>query len=169
MARPDLSRIPEFYHNYIRQVKGDDLMEVFRIQLPEISAFLESIPASKQEYRYADGKWSVKEVLQHIIDAERVFAYRAVCIARKDQTPLPGFDENAYALYSKANTRDWDDLIGEFRSLKMATEYLFGSFDEEQLDTTGTASGKSIYVLGIGFIIAGHVTHHFNILKERYL
>ncbi len=169
MARPSLSRIPEFYHNYINLVEGDELEAIFNVQSRDIFTFLKSIAPDKYGYRYADGKWSVKEVLQHMIDAERVFAYRALCIARKDSTPLPYFDENAYALNSKADSRNWEELVEEFRSLRRSTELMFRSLDEEQLDTTGTASGKSIYVLGIGFIIAGHVNHHIRILKERYL
>ena len=168
MARPDLSRIPEFFHGYIRQVKGDDLANEFKTQFSEVIPFLENIAPEKTMYRYADGKWSVKEVLQHIIDAERIFAYRALCIARKESTSLPGFDEDAYAENSAADKRDWKDLVEEFRAVRRATELLYQSFDNTQLETSGTASGKSTYVLGIGFIIAGHVNHHINILKERY-
>lgn len=168
MARPDLSRIPEFFHGYIRQAEGDDLAEIFKKQFAEVIPFLENFAPEKTGYRYAEGKWSVKEVLQHIIDAERIFAYRALCIARKDRTALPGFDENAYAENSVAGKRDWKDLVEEFRAVRRTTELLYGSFDDEQLETSGTASGKSIYVLGIGFIIAGHVSHHIRILKERY-
>lgn len=169
MARPELSRIPEFYHGYVRQVKADDLAEEFKTQFAEVIPYLESIPTEKTGYRYAEGKWTVKEVLQHISDTERVFAYRALCIARKDSTAFPGFDENAYAANSNADKREWKDLVEEFRAVRRATEWLYGSFDNEQLETSGTASGKSTYILGIGFIIAGHLNHHINILKERYI
>lgn len=169
MARPDLSRIPEYFHGYVRQVREDDLSEAFKTQFTEVLHFLENIAPERTGYRYAEGKWSVKEVLQHMIDAERVFAYRAMCMARKDITALPGFDENAYAENSNADIRDWKDLVEEFRVVRRSTELLFGSFNNGQLETSGTASGKSIYVLGIGFVIAGHVNHHITILKERYL
>ena len=168
MARPDLSRIPDFFHGYIRQVKGNDLAEVFKTQGLEVIPFLDNIAPEKTGYRYAEGKWSMKEVLQHIIDAERIFAYRALCIARKDSTAFPGFDENTYAENSAADKRVWKDLVEEFRVVRRSTELLYASFDSVQLETSGTASGKSTYVLGIGFIITGHVSHHFNILKERY-
>jgi hypothetical protein len=168
MARPDLSRIPEYFHVYVRQVKGDELPEVFKTQSAEFIPFLESIAPEKTGYRYAEGKWSMKEVLQHIIDTERIFAYRALCIARKDSTAFPGFDENAYTENSGADKRDWKDLVDELRWVRRSTELLFSSFNDEQLETSGTASGKSIYVRGIGFTIAGHVTHHITILKERY-
>ena len=93
MPRPDLSRVPEFYHNYINQVPDNDLMEAFKNGTASLVQLFETIPPSKQDYRYAEGKWTIKEVLQHVIDAERVFAYRALCFARKDTTSLPGFDE----------------------------------------------------------------------------
>jgi hypothetical protein len=108
-------------------------------------------------------------MLQHLIDAERIFAYRALRFARKDATPLPGFDENEYADNSKASKRDWDELLEEFKSLRRSTEIMFGSFDKNQLDAPGIASGKPVYVLGIGFILVGHINHHLKVLKERYL
>ncbi|MFZ9386858.1 MAG: DinB family protein [Chitinophagaceae bacterium] len=168
MARPDLSRVPSYFHNYIRQAEGESLPEIFRTQLPEMTLYLKELPPAKQGYRYAEGKWTVKEVLQHIIDAERVFAYRALCIARQDKTSLPAFDENLYADTSLANHRVWEDLVEEFLTVRRSTELLYQSFNQEQLETSGTASGKSIYVLGLGFVIAGHAAHHFSILKSRY-
>ncbi|HWR32942.1 MAG TPA: DinB family protein [Chitinophagaceae bacterium] len=169
MPRPDLSRVPEYYHQYINQVDGDDLMGVLQKQTRSLLKFLKEIPKDKRNYRYADDKWTVKEVLQHIIDTERIFAYRALCFARKDTTPLPSFEENDYAANCKADKRKWKDMISEFEAVRQSTVTLFDSFDEEQLESNGTASGKSSYVLGIGFIIAGHANHHLNVMKERYL
>ena len=169
MSRPDLSRVPEFYHRYIAGVPENDISEIFKRQTPVFVRFLGNIPADKTDYRYAKGKWTIKEVLQHLIDAERIFAYRALCFARKDATPLPGFDENNYADNAKADKRDWKDLVEEFKAVRKTTEILFGSFDQEQLETSGTASGKSNYVLALGFTIAGHVNHHVKVIKERYL
>ncbi|MFI5132810.1 MAG: DinB family protein [Chitinophagales bacterium] len=169
MPRPDLSRVPEFYHNYIRQVPESDLMEAFKTESPAFIQFMENIPLSKYDYRYAEGKWTLKEVLQHIIDAERIFTYRALRFARKDSTPLPGFDENHFAETSKAALRKWDDLLEEFKAVRKSSEYLFRSFDEEQLESTGISNKHSIYVLGIGFIIVGHSNHHRNVIRERYL
>jgi len=167
--RPDLSRVPAFYHNYISYVPGDDLVEAFHSQTPAFIQFIESIPPDKYDYRYADGKWTVKEVLQHIIDAERIFSYRALRFARKDPTFLPGFDENAFADNAEAGKRDWNNLVEEFKSVRMSTEYLFASFDDDQLNAAGTSNNNSIYVLGIGFIVIGHSMHHVKVLKERYL
>ena len=169
MPRPDLSRVPEFYHGYISKVKEDDLMDGLKSSTKNLFDLLKSIPAGKQDYRYADNKWTIKEVVQHMIDGERVFTYRALRFARKDDTPLPGFDENLFAQTAKADKRNWNDLIEEFTSVRKATEAMFGSFDNEQLESTGTASGASNYVLGFGYIIAGHVNHHAAIIRERYL
>lgn len=169
MPRPDLSRVPEFFHGYINKVKEDELMSALAKSTSELFMLLKSIPAEKHDYRYADGKWSVKEVVQHMIDGERVFTYRALRFARKDDTPLPGFDENLFAQTAKADKRNWNDLVEEFSALRKASEAMFASFDNEQLEAAGVASESPIYVLGIGFVVAGHVNHHCQIIKERYL
>jgi hypothetical protein len=169
MPRPDLTRVMEYFHRYINQVKEDDLSSALQIQTISFNAFLQSIPESKTGYRYAEGKWSIKEVLQHIIDTERIFAYRALCFSRNEASELPGFDENSYSDNSAADKRQWDDLVEEFAAVRKATELLFSSFNQEQIERNGVASGNPNYVLGIGFIIAGHVEHHQRILKERYL
>ena len=160
MPRPDLQLVPESYHNYIQQVPENDLSEAFQKEGPSFIRFLESIPRGKQEYRYAEGKWTVKEILQHIIDGERVFAYRALRFARKDPTPLPGFDENLFAENAKPENRNWMDLMEEFKAVRKASELLFASFDEEQLNASGIASGHSNYVLAFGYVIVGHALHH---------
>jgi len=169
MPRPDLSRVPEYYHNYINQVQENKLLKAFNSQTGSFIKFLKKLPAEKRNYRYAEDKWTIKEVLQHIIDAERIFAYRALCFTRQDTSPLPGFDENEYANNSKATKRSWKEMVEEFKALRKSNEILFASFDKNQLDSTGNASGKPIYVLGIGFIMVGHINHHVNVIKERYL
>lgn len=169
MPRPDLTRVPEFYHNYINQVPENDLMEAFRKESSSFINFFEAITPSKYDYRYAEGKWTIKEVLQHIIDAERVFIYRALCFARKDATPLPSFDEDMFAKNAKTSSRNWNDLLEEFKAVRRSSEFLFASFDKEQLESAGTASNHSNYVLGMGYIVIGHSVHHKNVVKERYL
>jgi hypothetical protein len=166
---PDLSRVPEFYHNYIRQVPEDDLMTSFKNQTTTFLDFINTIPREKIDFAYAPGKWTIKEVLQHIIDAERVFSYRALRFARKDPTPLHGFDENLFAKNAKVEKRNWNDLVDEFKSVRKATEWLYSSFDEEQLNASGTASNGSNYVLAFGYISIGHSLHHMKVIKERYL
>lgn len=167
--KPDLQRIPEWYHGYISKVKEETLAAAFRRQTAAFIDFLKNIPETKTTCSYAPGKWTIRQLLQHIIDAERIFAYRALRFARKDNTPLPGFDENAYADNASAQLRNWADMIEEFSHVRRSTEILFDSFGEEELDATGNASGNPVYVLGIGYIISGHVQHHWDIMKERYL
>jgi hypothetical protein len=169
MPRPDLSRVPVYYHNYISKVQKDDLKTIFTEHQHQFLDFLSTIPPGNWDYAYAEGKWTIKELVQHVIDAERIFCYRALCFARKDTTLLPGFDENTYAIHSKAAKRTKEDLMEELLSVQRASATLFASFDEEQLDATGTANEKPIYVLGIGFIVVGHTLHHMDILKDRYL
>ena len=169
MPRPDLNRVPDYYHRYIAYVQQDDLAFAMQQQQQEVLSLLQSLPAEKWDYAYAEGKWTVKELVQHVIDTERIFAYRALCFARKDATPLPGFDENNYAAASDANRRSPGSLIKELQMVQQTSTLLFASFSEEQLESEGIASGKSVYVRGIGFILVGHVLHHMNILKERYL
>jgi uncharacterized damage-inducible protein DinB len=167
--RPDLSRVVNFYHNYIDLVTEDELMEAFDKESASFIRFLDTVPTEKYDYRYAEGKWTIKEVLQHIIDAERIFAYRALRFARKDTTPLPGFDENLFAAASKADRRSWDKLVEEFKVVRRSSELLFHSFDEDQLQSDGISSNSPNYVLALGFILIGHAMHHQKIIKERYL
>ncbi len=165
----DTTKIAPYFIRYTDLVLEDDINTALEKQYQEFSKFLETIPSSKQEYAYAEGKWTIKDVVQHIIDAERVFAYRALCFARKDKTSLPGFDENLYADTANGNLRSWDDLVAEFKVVRQSTIYLFQSFNEEQLNAAGIANGNPNYVLGLGYITVGHCTHHVNILQERYL
>ena len=169
MPRPDLSRVPDFYHGYINKTKEDDLASAMKNTTTELLSLLRYVPAQKHDYRYAEGKWTIKEVIQHLMDAERVFTYRALRFARKDDTPLPGFDENLFARTAKADKRNWNDLVEEFTALRKSSEAMFASFDNEQLQAEGNASGKAIQVLAIGYIVAGHINHHCQIIKERYL
>lgn len=117
---------------------------------------------------YETGKWTVKDILQHLIDCERIFCYRALRIARNDKTPLPGFEENEYIPEAKTERRTIDELIFELESVRRTCILLFNSFDDEMLRRVGMCSGKDISVLAIGFTIAGHMLHHVNVIKEKY-
>ncbi len=132
-------------------------------------AFLRSLPADKLTFRYAAGKWTIKEILLHLIDDERIYAYRALRFARRDQTALPGFEQDDYALYSGANERHIEDMLAEFASVRHATISLFNGLDETALTRTGTADGKVMSVRAAAYHIAGHELRHLNIIKERYL
>lgn len=167
--RPDLSLVAPNFHNYINRVQEDDLFEAFEKQSASFIRFMETIPVEKRDFRYAPEKWTIQEVLQHIVDAERIFAYRALRFSRKDTTPLPGFDENAYVVHAKADTRSWDKIMEEFKVVRRSSELLFLSFDEEQLQARGISSNSPNYVLALGFILIGHSVHHMEITRERYL
>ena len=169
MSVVDLARVPEWYHKYISQIKENQLSKAFEEQSGPFARFLQDLHEEKRDYRYAEGKWSIKELLQHLIDAERIFCYRALRFARKDQTPLAGFDENEYAANAKTENRKWDDLVNEFNLVRKSTEIFFNSLDEEQLETDGVSSGNTIYVKALGFIIVGHLSHHLQVIRERYL
>ncbi|MET0464930.1 MAG: DinB family protein [Chitinophagaceae bacterium] len=165
----ELSRVGAWYHNYIRQIPETNIFTAFANKDYDLAGYFQKIPAGKHDYRYAEGKWTIREVLQHIIDAERIFMYRALRFARKDSTPLPGFDENAYADNSKASSRKWDDLVKEFDLTRQSSTLFFLSLDQEQLNENGISSGSPIYVEALGYITLGHAIHHRNILEERYL
>ena len=169
MPRPNENDFAPYYGRYIAQVKEDDLLIAFANQNNIIESFLKSIPDAKWNYAYAEGKWTIKELVQHIIDAERIFAYRALRISRKDETPLPGFDENSYAPASEAARRSATSLTEEFIAVRKATELLFKSFTGDMLQYKGVASNQPVSVNALGFIIVGHFYHHKNIAEERYL
>lgn len=167
--KPEKNEYPPYYQSYIDKCNDSDIVTNLANNHKESIYLLKNIAEDKGYFAYAEGKWSIKELVQHIIDSERVFAYRAMCIARGDNTPLPGFDENTYATNSAANNRTLDSLINEFNTLRIATIDLFNSFTDEVLMNVGNANGLPISVRAIGYITAGHGMHHINILRERYL
>ncbi len=169
MAKPDLVTVPQWYHGYINLVGEPTANAAIRQNTGAAIKVFHSVPDDKWMYRYAEGKWSIKEVLQHLIDTERIFCYRALCFARKETASLPGFDENDYAAHSQADRRDAESLVDEFITVRRGTELLFASFDEGQFALEGIANNATFSVNAIGFIIAGHVAHHIKILGERYL
>ncbi len=161
---------PEYYGTYISKVETEDLIEALEENLDDFTNFIENIvPNSKYEFRYQPEKWSIKEIVQHIIDAERIFAYRALRMARFDKTPLPGFEENDYVPVSEADHRPMDELLREFVLVRKSTIALFDSFTDQMMQNIGVASGKEVSVRAIGYIISGHCIHHKQVIKERYL
>ena len=159
----------ERYGNYISKVEEVDLMEELEISLHRLIRFVRDIPMDKFDYRYAEGKWTIKDILQHIIDSERIFAYRALRFARYDTTPLPGFEEDEWANVANGDDRSIQDLLTELAVVRQATLSLFKSFDEQMLLQMGTASNVPMSVRAIGFVIIGHQNHHQQIYQERYL
>ena len=169
MLRPDLQKVPAHLHEEINLVKQDDLKEAFSKHAEAIS-FLKTIPEERWSYRYAEGKWSIRQVVQHIIDGERIFCNRALVIARKDKTTsLIPFEQDEYEAASKADKRKKDDLISELAALQQSSIKFFGSFDDEQLQARGTIGNYTIDVNALGFVVIGHTLHHLNLIRERYL
>ncbi len=158
-----------FYKNYVTILGEINLLEVLNNSLENLINTLKNLPEEKLQYRYEEGKWTIKELIQHIIDAERVLSYRALRFARNDATNLQGFDEDWYVKNSNGNDRDFDELLNEFSLVRKATILLFKSFSNEMLTNTGSANGSVVSVRALGFIIAGHQIHHLNIIKEKYL
>ena len=159
----------EYFFPYISVLGEVTLIEELEISLHEFIRFVQNIPMDKFDYRYAEGKWTIKEIIQHVIDTERIFAYRALRISRNDQTPLPGFDENNYINNTEANNRGLQDLLTELSAVRHSNIFLFKSFSEQQLQRTGIASNAGISVRAIGFIMIGHQKHHQKVFQERYL
>jgi uncharacterized damage-inducible protein DinB len=158
----------EYYNKYINLVAEDTIPEAFAKQQPLLEAFLQNIPPEKAGYAYAEGKWTIQQALQHITDCERIFAYRALRFARKDKTPVPGFEENDYAAAAQVSHRSLQDQANELLAVRRATLELFKSFVPEDLEQTGAANTYEVSVSSLGFIIAGHVYHHINVIEERY-
>jgi uncharacterized damage-inducible protein DinB len=158
-----------FNATYIDALENVELLEELEISLHDFIKFVQNIPMDKFDYRYAEGKWTIKDIIQHIIDAERVFGYRALRISRNDQTPLPGFEENDYVENTDANSRSIQALLTEFSAVRHSNLLLFKSFSEEQLTRIGTASNHPVSVRALGFLIIGHQKHHQKVFQERYL
>lgn len=146
-----------------------DLLEELEASHHYFIQFVQNIPMEKHNYRYDSGKWTIKEIIQHLIDCERIFAYRALRFSRNDKTELPGFDQDSYVANSDANQRHLKDLLMEFSLVRHTTLALFKSFSDEILLRSGTATGFNVSVRALGFIIVAHQEHHKKIFTERYL
>ena len=168
-TKPSPTTYPEYFKRYVDQVPEEDLSTAFINQLPVIKEFLATITEEKSMHAYEPFKWTIKELLQHMIDTERIFNYRALAIARKETASLPGFDENLYADNSNANNRTWQNLIDEFLAVRSSTEFLYNSFTDEALAASGISNNKPVTVSSLGFITVGHIYHHKKIMEERYL
>jgi hypothetical protein len=168
MARPSATEYGSFHQTYINYTSGKDYSILVQQYQERIVESWNAIPTEKINFAYAPDKWTIKQMLQHVIDTERIFAYRALAIARKEPAALLGFDENEYAKNATAAHRNWKEMIAEWKTVRQSTNILFASFTEEDLKQKGTASGLPISVNALGFIIFGHALHHLHVLKERY-
>jgi uncharacterized damage-inducible protein DinB len=169
MRRPEPAEYDPYYENYISLVESEDIMPCLRRQTDELVAAIAGLPEEKGTYAYAENKWSIKEILSHLIDAERMFAYRTLRISRGDMTPIEGFEQDGYIENSHANDRSFADLLEEFSLCRKANLILFRNLDAADWQRTGIANQKMISVRALAFIMAGHIRHHLNILQARYL
>ena len=168
MPRPSATEYGSYYQTYVNYTSGKDYSILVQQYNERIIESWSAIPLEKINEAYAPDKWTIKQMFQHVIDTERIFAYRALCVARGEQNALIGFDENEYAKKGTALNRNWKDMLVEWRVVRQSTNMLFTSFTEEDMKQKGTASGQPISVNALGFIIFGHALHHLHILKERY-
>ena len=170
IPKPLHGEYPAYAEMYMKGLPDDGrILQYLKDQIKKTQQFARDIPAEKWDYIYAPGKWTIKEVLVHIMDDERIYAYRALRIGRGDTTPLPGFEQNDYVPYSKANDRTIKSIMKEYDTVRKATLSLFRSFTDEDLQRKGTANGHVYSVRGLLYHLAGHELHHLNILKEKYL
>src|SRR2546422_8933199 len=168
IPRPTADEFFDYYGKYIEKVVGDDALSALSGQITGTVRLLRPLEEAKALHRYAPGKWSVKEVIGHLSDSERVFAYRALRIGRGDATPLAGFDETKYVPMASFDARPLADVLDEFQSVRTASIALFRSFDAAALGRRGTANDKTISVRALAWVLAGHELHHRGLLIERY-
>lgn len=169
IARPGPDECAPYFAQYLAKVPEGDLLDILESQWEELGCLLEELDDEAADYRYAEGKWSVKELLGHLLDAERIFAYRLLCIARGEQTPLPGFDENAYVANGGFSARPLEALLEEYDLVRGSTLALLRGLDEASFDRRGTSNKNPVSVRALAWILAGHEHHHMAVLKERYL
>lgn len=169
ITRPEAGEFAPYYATYINAVRGLDVWPVLKAQRETTSRFLAAVPESRAGFRYAEGKWSFREVIGHLSDAERIFAYRLLRFARADATPLSPFDENTYVPAGEFERRSLTDVAAEFAAVRDSTLALLQGLPAEALVRRGPASGKDVSVRALAWIIAGHEAHHIRVLGERYI
>ena len=169
IQRPASGEYNPYYEKYIDQVPPGDVRLILRVQLSDTIALLRPLTEQQAGFRYAPGKWSIRQTVGHIIDIERVMTYRALRVARADSTPMPGFDENAYAETAGSDARSLQSLLGELEAVRQGTAAFFQPLQQEAWTRVGTANNSPISVRALAYIIAGHELHHREILQSRYL
>lgn len=169
LEKPASSEHAPFYATYIQRLPDTDILTLLNSQPDELLTLCSSATEAEAEKPYAEGKWSLKELLQHMMDTERIMAFRALCFSREEKQAVPGFDEDAYAAVSDANRRSLADILEEYRLLRQSTLALIKSFSAEMLLKTGNANGNMVSVRALIWVIAGHESHHLGIIKTRYI
>ena len=167
-GQPLESEYAPYYQSYISQVSEVEILPVLRSQLDALDVLLGRVTPERETYRYAEGKWSIREIVGHLIDGERVFGYRAFAIARGDRNNMPGFDQNEYILTSPYDRLDLEDLLSEFRLVRLSNIAMFRTLDEESWLRIGTANENQVSVRALAFVMAGHVRHHMAVLRDKY-
>lgn len=168
-GRPLASEFNEYYAGYIAQVPEGDIVSILRAQFAETAAVLERATPEQRVYRYAPGKWSLHEVVGHVVDMEWVFTVRALSFARGLAAPMPGVEQDEFMAVANFAAQSWPDLLAQWRALRNANTLLFSSFDEEAWTRKGIASGNPVSVRALAYIVAGHEHHHMGVIRERYL
>lgn len=166
--RPLATTFPPYFNTYIKLIAENDVIKALKSNTLRAERFFNLVSEEQSYYKYSERKWTVKEILQHVIDTERIFCYRALAISRKEMATLPSFDEDKYVANSFANQRSWKELTEEFKAVRQSSILLFNSFKTENLERSGNVSDYQMTVLAIGYTMAGHVEHHMNIIRERY-
>jgi len=170
MAKPGKKEYPAYYQTYIDALDDQgNVLSQMETSLRFFEKELSELALDKQEFSYAEGKWTIKEIIQHLIDTERVFVYRALRYSRKDKSTLLSYDENVFVANYEINKRNYDNLVNEFMLLRRSTILMFQNFDEEYLDREGKVGEDIFSVRALGYICSGHVLHHLKVIRERYL
>ena len=168
MYRPLETEYAPDCQQYVAHVTEDEILPVLRSQIDELDLLLDPVTPEQETFRYAEGKWSIREIVGHLIDGERVFGYRALCIARGENQNLPGFDQNDYMITAPYDQVELEDLLSEFRLVRLSNIAMFRNLDEAAWTRIGTANDAPVSVRALAFIMAGHLRHHMGVLSERY-
>lgn len=169
MRRPEQTEYAPYYEGYVSLADTDDILPALAAQVDEMRDLVAALPEEMGSYAYADGKWTIKELLGHIIDGELGFMYRAWRFSRGDETPLEGFDQDVLIEHARANERTFASLVDEFEALRRANVIAFSHYSDDDWSRVGTANNARVSTRAVAYIMAGHVTHHLNILRARYL
>ena len=169
MSHPLETEYAPAFQGYVAEVSEDDILPAMRAQPDALDVLLDRVTPERETFRYAEGKWSIREIVGHLIDGERVFGYRALCIARGETQNLPGFDQDDYMITAPFDRIDLEDLLSEFRLARLSNIAMLRTLDEAAWMRMGTANGNPVSVRALVYIMVGHVRHHMNVLRERYL
>lgn len=168
MNRPTESEYAPYYESYVARVTEDEILPAMRSQVDALDVLLDRVAPERETYAYAEGKWSIRQLIGHLIDGERVFGYRALCIARGETQNLPGFDEKAYMPNAPYESINLEDLLSEFRLVRLSNIAMLRNLDEAAWARMGMANDAPVSVRALAYIMVGHVRHHMGVLGERY-